>query len=45
VETETQLQMLRDLGCTLVQGYYLSRPLHPTEFEKVLLGNSESKEA
>ena len=45
VETETQLQMLRDLGCTLVQGYYLSRPLHPTEFETVLLGNSESKEA
>ena len=45
VETETQLQMLRDLGCTLVQGYYLSRPLHPTEFETVLLGNSEKKEA
>ena len=43
VETETQLQILRNLGCTLVQGYYLSRPLHPTEFEAVLLGSSETR--
>jgi aspartokinase/homoserine dehydrogenase 1 len=33
VETESQLQLLRQLGCTLVQGYYFSRPLHPAEFE------------
>jgi EAL domain-containing protein (putative c-di-GMP-specific phosphodiesterase class I) len=33
VETESQLLMLKDLGCALVQGYYFSRPLHPDEFE------------
>ena len=27
VETEDQLQRLRDLGCTLVQGYHLGRPM------------------
>jgi EAL domain-containing protein (putative c-di-GMP-specific phosphodiesterase class I) len=43
VETETQLQILKNLGCTLVQGYYLSRPLHPAEFETELLTNSEIK--
>ena len=43
VETETQLQILKNLGCTLVQGYYLSRPLHPAEFETELLNNSELK--
>ena len=43
VETETQLQMLKNLGCTLVQGYYFSRPLHPAEFESSLLSNSETK--
>ena len=41
VETETQLQMLKNLGCTLVQGYYFSRPLHPAEFETTLLSNLE----
>ena len=37
VETERQLQKLKQLGCTLVQGYYFSRPLHPAEFETELL--------
>jgi EAL domain-containing protein (putative c-di-GMP-specific phosphodiesterase class I) len=41
VETETQLQMLKNLGCTLVQGYYFSRPLHPAEFETSILSNLE----
>ncbi len=43
VETETQLQILKNLGCTLVQGYYFSRPLHPAEFETELLNNSGIK--
>ena len=43
VETATQLQILKNLGCTLVQGYYLSRPLHPAEFETTLLNDSENK--
>lgn len=31
VETETQLTMLRDLGCHIIQGYYYSKPLPPDE--------------
>jgi EAL domain-containing protein (putative c-di-GMP-specific phosphodiesterase class I) len=31
VETTEQLEMLRDLGCDLAQGYYWSRPLPSTE--------------
>lgn len=37
VETEGQLKLLRDVGCNLVQGYYFSRPLPATEFEKKIL--------
>ena len=41
VETEEQLNMLRDAGCDLVQGYYFSRPLTPEEFEKLILKEKE----
>ena len=37
VETEEQLQMLRELGCQLVQGYYFSKPLPANEFEELAL--------
>lgn len=37
VETETQLKLLKDLGCAYVQGYYFSQPLHPSEFEAKFL--------
>ncbi len=33
VETEGQLQILKQGGCSLVQGYYFSRPVPPEEFE------------
>ena len=36
VETEEQIQFLREIGCNLVQGYYFSRPLPPDEFEKLI---------
>lgn len=39
VETESQLQLLKQLGCTVVQGYYFSRPLHPSDFEAQHLQN------
>lgn len=38
VETEPQLQRLRDLGCQYAQGFLLDRPLPPEEFEARLRG-------
>jgi EAL domain-containing protein (putative c-di-GMP-specific phosphodiesterase class I) len=38
VETQNQLQLLKEAGCDLVQGYYFSRPLPADEFERQLLG-------
>ena len=34
VETETQFEYLKSLGCELFQGYFLSHPLPISEFEK-----------
>ncbi len=36
VETEAQLQFLRDMGCDEAQGYYFSRPLPPDELLEFL---------
>jgi EAL domain-containing protein (putative c-di-GMP-specific phosphodiesterase class I) len=36
VETREQLDMLKNAGCDLVQGYYFSRPLPPVEFEALI---------
>ena len=33
VENETQYQLLRQVGCDCVQGYYFSRPLPAADFE------------
>ena len=33
VETEGQLNLLKDLGCAVVQGFYFSHPLHASDFE------------
>ncbi len=34
VETEVQLNILRELNCDIIQGYYYSKPLRPSEFEQ-----------
>ena len=34
VEAKEQLDMLRESGCDIVQGYYFSKPVPPEEFEK-----------
>jgi len=43
VETEEQLQLLRKLGCPLVQGFYFSKPLPPAEFETQVIMKMEQK--
>ncbi len=37
VETQEQLDFLREQGCDLVQGYFLYRPLSAKQFREVLL--------
>jgi EAL domain-containing protein (putative c-di-GMP-specific phosphodiesterase class I) len=37
VETAQELARVGELGCDLVQGYHLSRPLPPDDFERQLL--------
>ncbi|WP_235074202.1 putative bifunctional diguanylate cyclase/phosphodiesterase [Asticcacaulis sp. AC466] len=44
VETEAQLAILRDLGCTLAQGYYFARPM-PAEAVMDYLDDAERKRA
>ena len=39
VETETQIQLLKKMGCELVQGYYFSRPLPASAFEKSIIND------
>jgi len=36
VETQTQLDMLRKLGCDAVQGYFISKPISETDLAKYL---------
>ena len=32
VETKEQMELLKKLGCDIIQGYYFSKPLPPEEF-------------
>ena len=34
VETEEELNMLKAAGCDIIQGYYFSKPISPSEMEK-----------
>ena len=47
VETKGQLERLVSMGCTRFQGYYFSRPLPATEFERLLekSGTGEQRRA
>jgi EAL domain-containing protein (putative c-di-GMP-specific phosphodiesterase class I) len=37
VETESQMLLLKELGCSLVQGFYFSHPMPPEDFGKTIL--------
>ena len=39
IETQAQMDLLRDLGCDIGQGYHLSRPLPAEGIDKLLLGD------
>ncbi len=39
VETESQLKLLKELGCSLVQGFCFSQPLSSDDFEARILQN------
>lgn len=39
VETETQVNFLRNIGCEYVQGYYFARPMTIADFEKIAFTN------
>ena len=45
VETKAQADFLKSIGCHFMQGFFFSRPVPPSEFEKILkmhsLGNEE----
>ena len=32
VETEEQMQLLKERGCDIIQGYYFSKPVPPEDF-------------
>ena len=37
VETEEQYLALKELGCAIIQGYYFSKPVCDSDFEKMLI--------
>jgi EAL domain-containing protein (putative c-di-GMP-specific phosphodiesterase class I) len=45
VESEPTWNVLRDLGCTVAQGYYLSRPQPPDELAAWLMRRAAPQRA
>jgi EAL domain-containing protein (putative c-di-GMP-specific phosphodiesterase class I) len=45
VETEAQMEFLRDCGCEYAQGYLFGRALPGDEFEELLADQREAKRA
>ena len=43
VETKEQANFLRDIGCTMMQGYYFFKPMPVEEFEQLPESISESR--
>ena len=36
IETQSQLRLIRALGCEFAQGFYIARPLTPAAFEELV---------
>lgn len=43
VETEEQYLELKKLGCTIIQGYYFSKPVPADEFEKFIIEKCDAE--
>jgi len=43
VESEEQLQQLKQLRCEIIQGYYYSKPLSAADFNQFLLDQKNNK--
>ena len=41
VEDASQVEILKKMGCELIQGYYFSRPVPPEEFEPFIISAKE----
>lgn len=39
IETKEQIQILKDMDCNFVQGYYYAKPMPPDEFEEYIYMN------
>ena len=37
VETENQVEFLKDAGCDIIQGYYYARPMCQEEFDQFIM--------
>ncbi len=42
VEEKAQLDKLKDMGCTIIQGYYFSKPLPADQFEELIKKETEA---
>jgi diguanylate cyclase len=45
VETAEQVEMLKQLGCNIGQGYYFSKPIPPSDLERFILKLRQSSKA
>lgn len=43
VETQTQVDFLRDLGCNMIQGYFYYKPMPTGDFENLIAQKSEKE--
>ena len=41
VETKEQMELLKELDCDIIQGYYFSRPVPPDDFAGFLTDSKE----